>query len=398
MDARKAAQRVKQALKQKKVTQDDLAKKLEVSRAAVGHWTTGERPLDRETVDRIAKALHVDSTWLAGETAPEAATSTAGWHFPVPIAGQRDFGNANMYSFKAKIDTLTREAGQNGLDARDDASSAIVMRYRLIELTGADVQAFCAALGWDDLRAHIEASCANKGKSKLARLLAAGLERVDKNPGRLLLLRIDDFGTIGLDGDEAGSGSFAALVRNNLDSEKGSTTAGGSFGLGKGVHWICSDIKTVLFNTVTATHRARVIARSELTYHAFDGKEHAGPGWFGNLGEEQFAESIADEELAARLHLARDPLPKELKELVPHEHGTSILIVAFQDPASEELDEPTAIVDNIEQAVALNFWPAIRRKRLAVVVEHQLNSQIRSQKIVDPTNLLGLGGNAGSYP
>lgn len=385
--------RLKKAMRDARLTQEDLAKRLTVSRSLVGHWTNGQRAPDSDAVGRIAKALQVDPAWLRGEQVmPQPDVMTA-WSFPAPIPGQRDFGNANIWTVPADVKTEVREAGQNVKDAHDNKSRTTVMRMRVIELSGQEVKDFKDAARWSELERHIEAASGRETKGKLARKLAAGLERVRANPDRLILLRIDDFGTTGLTGTETGEGPFAALVRNNLDTNKSSTSAGGSFGLGKAAHWRCSDVSTVFFNTVTATHRARVIARSELTYHKTnDGADqHAGPGWFGAFdptGTQGYVESVNDEILAKKLRLERDPLPPELQARIATNHGASILVVAFQNPASEDPDDPASLVAELEREIAVNFWPAIQSSRMAAIVEHEVNGHVRETRVVDPRRFL----------
>lgn len=377
--------RLKRTMRDARLTQEELAKRLDVSRALVGHWASGQRTPDADAVSALARALQVDVQWLRGGKPMAASAVTAQWNYPQPIPGQRDFGNANVWTVPADVKTEVREAGQNIKDAADGKSRSTVMRFRVIELHGQEVREFWAAAGWPDLKKHLEAASGRDNKGKLARKLAAGLARIESNPDRLLLLRIDDFGTTGLYGPEVGTGPFAALVRNNLDSDKSSTGAGGSFGLGKAAHWRCSDISTVFFNTVTQEHEARVIARSELTYHELGGQSaHAGPGWFGVPSNAGYVESIKDDALAAKLHLHRDPLPPELEARVATKYGASILVVAFQNPASEEPDDPAALLEEIEREIAVNFWPAIRRERMAAVVEHQVDGHVRDTRIVDP--------------
>jgi len=385
------AKRLKQAMREAHLTQEDLAKRLGVSRSLVGHWTNGQRAPDSDAVGRIANSLQVDAAWLRGDQAmTQSATKKTNWDFPEPIPGQRDFGNANVWTVPADVKTEVREAGQNIKDAHDDKSLSTVMRMRVIELSGQEVKDFKEAAGWNELEKHIEAASGKDTKGKLARKLAAGLERVRSNPERLILLRIDDFGTTGLIGDETGKGPFAALVRNNLDTDKSSTGAGGSFGLGKAAHWRCSDVSTVFFNTVTPTHRARIIARSELTYHELDGgsRQHAGPGWFGSKGSLGYVESIDDVDLAKKLRLERDPLPPELRTRVATDFGASILVVAFQNPASEDPDDPAALVSELEREIAINFWPAIQSNRLAAIVEHEVNGHIRETRLVNASRFL----------
>ena len=75
-------------------------------------------------------------------------------------------------------------------------------------------------------RGHVRAG---RGEVEMGRLARFGEQ------DRLILLRVDDYGTIGLNGpepdpeaEEEQRSPYSALIRNNLDSTKLTTTAGGS--------------------------------------------------------------------------------------------------------------------------------------------------------------------------
>ncbi len=185
---------------------------------------------------------------------------------------------------------------------------------------------------------------------------------------------MEDTGTIGLLGDEFGKGNFAALCRNNLDSDKQSGTAGGAFGLGKAVLWRVSRFATVLFGShlsvpVEDRWLARVFGRCDLPWHQISQKGHtqqfAGPGWFGAIEYDEHHSERAvsfwnNEALLQDLRLERSN----------HASGTSIAVVGFHDPSAEqEEDDPTGLADKIERAVADWFWPDLTEGRLSVRVE-----------------------------
>jgi RNA polymerase primary sigma factor len=298
-------------------------------------------------------------------------------------------GNANALTIPFSLATEVREAVQNSKDAHDGRSKSVIVRFSLIELRGQFARTFLDAARWSELRPHVEAATHLSGKSKLARLLREGLQSFDEATEsaagpRVTLMRVDDFGTRGLTGDETGEGSYAALVRNNLDSTKGSKSSGGSFGLGKASHWICSNLSTVYFNSVTSDRRSRVIARSELTHHALAGGiEYQGTGWFGR-DDAGVPVSIDDQDLAERLQLARHGLSDDLRSRIQSDHGTSVLVVGFRDPEME--DEPTwnSFRDGVMRSAAVNFWPAMVRGDLSVVVDHLVDGQVIDSRTVDP--------------
>lgn len=62
------AERIKQLRAEAKMTQEDLARELRVSKGAVGNWETGIRRPDPETLDEIADLFNVDMDYLLGRT------------------------------------------------------------------------------------------------------------------------------------------------------------------------------------------------------------------------------------------------------------------------------------------------------------------------------------------
>jgi hypothetical protein len=303
------------------------------------------------------------------------------WFRPEPPDKSRDFGNANIWTFRPDLDTFVREVGQNTLDVR--VATTVELRFRVIQLRGKDLVDFLDALHWEStLRPHIEAAAASG--QKLGRSLAEGLRRLDENE-LLMLMRVEERGAVGLIGEEFGSGSnFVGLTRNNLDSAKRTATAGGAFGLGKAVLWRTSLLSTVLFNSDIDDEEYpdkddRLIGRTELSWHSVGDKAYAGPGWFGRLDEGTAVSVWGDAELARRLCLER-----------PVSTGTSIVIPGFHDPAVDDEPSPSAIAERLAVGAASNFWPAIESGSLKVVVETatgRSDDTVTSEVVVDPESL-----------
>jgi len=283
--------------------------------------------------------------------------------------------------------TFVRETGQNSLDAALSAAGGVTIRYSLIELS-LDSPAFAAfkdAINIDELLSHV--SEAARTESRLGTRLAAGVKQLNES-GKLLLLRVDDYGTTGLYGSETSTeeaSPFAALVRNNLDSSKRTTTAGGSFGLGKAVLWRCSDLSTVLFASKNAKgfqpdHVGyRFIAKTELTWHETEGKQWAGPGWLGR--SQSHGEALwVDDGFLERIQMGRDRLPEGVDS--NRSSGTSVLVIGFRDPEAQGPVDPRVVADAIAREAARNFWPALQRGRLSVLVEAWVNDKLEKSIIV----------------
>jgi RNA polymerase primary sigma factor len=187
---------------------------------------------------------------------------------------------------------------------------------------------------------------------------------------QLRLLIVEDTGTTGLLGPEFGEGNFAALCRNNLDSNKKSGTAGGAFGLGKAVLWRVSQFSLVLFNSnlhepdKDGNQLNRVFGRCDLPWHSCDGEEYAGPGWLGRIekGAKEGDRTVSywgNDVLASDLYLGRATLGS----------GTSIAVVGFHDPSDECEDDADSLASAIESAVADCFWPDLTAGNLEAKVE-----------------------------
>lgn len=403
-DTHQVAARLKEAVDKSGMSRTNLAFELGVTPGAVSHWLTGRRACPPEIIARIADLLKIDKgSIVAGPKSSESgraaellaypqgsskeikmseSTSAAEWGFrDAPPDGGRDFGNSNVYATPPDVNTLVRETGQNSED--QSLGGLVHLRYTLIELTrGSEGFArFLEAMKFDGLTRHLKQAA--ETNSKLGTRLHAGLERLQKEP-RLLLLRIDDYGTTGLRGQEANDDQpFAALVRDNLNSAKATTTAGGSFGLGKAVLWRCSDISTVLFGSHVSVGdrvRSRFIGKAELTWHQLDGRPYAGPGWYA---VPESKDSIWDADgLLDALHLSRLPPPADID---PHRpFGTSILIIGFRDPQAEASGDTSGLVQKLARAAAVNFLPAMMWGRLRVSVERIVDGRAAEQILVDP--------------
>jgi RNA polymerase primary sigma factor len=395
-------ERIASALQSKGMSRFQLAKALGVTPGAVSHWLIGRRRCPPDVLARAAEILRIDKGSLLEPSLAHAkasalkggdsmaqelkgAVAEVTWQFrPAPNDGGRDFGNPNIWATPPDVNTLVRETGQNTLDAA--RGGRIHLRYTLIQLSqGKDAyERFMRALQFHQLKQHLTGAA--RTQSKLGTRLRGGLERLE-HEGRLLLLRISDYGTTGLRGDEKSDDQpFAALVRDNLFSAKQGPTAIGSFGLGKAVLWRCSDISTVLFGSHVAVisdgaevARPRFIGKAELTWHLVENQAYAGPGWLAGSG----TNSVWDaDHLLKDLYLRRDPLPDGIDGPL----GTSILIIGFRDPQAEVGADPADLMAKLTRAAAENFWPAMRSQttRLEVSVELVVDDVVTDSVMVVP--------------
>jgi transcriptional regulator with XRE-family HTH domain len=391
-------QRLADAISGSGLSQSDLAKKLDLSSAAISAWCTGAKKPSLPNLERLAEVLGVSPAYLQfGETDRtidgrllEALRTlyrdAATWYWrPAPRDLGREFGNAAGYAFETSIPTLTRESGQNISDEKIDTEATVEARYTVIELTGQHLSDFLERLRFDQLRPHLEAAANHK---KAGPAIKRGLAQVDE--GRLLLFRIEDVNASGLTGPEFAPGRFMAVVRNILDSQKGDG-AGGSFGLGKATLWSSSHFGLVLTNSNLSVGEegrrdGRFMGRIDLPWHEVDGDQWAGPGWFGvpdiedtESGSPRTVSLWGNEALAQDMYMSR----------AAGLSGTTFLIVGAYD-ASGAVHTVEEIADEFARSLADNFWPAMADRpdgsppRLRAIVRAQRNDHGIFEKYVNP--------------
>ncbi|MSO37803.1 MAG: XRE family transcriptional regulator [Acidimicrobiia bacterium] len=371
--------RLIQALRDCEVTQAGLATRIGGTQAGVSQWCTGKKIPTSHNLDAVAESLGISRNWLQSGIGPMRAVdptsqraayrSQAFWGFrPAPPDGGRDFGNANVWSFDPTVEVLVREVLQNALDAGLPGGPAVRVTFRIITLRNGELRSYLEALKWAELKQHLDASTHNR--QKLGSLIKDGLDWLADSK-ELTLLVIEDSGTTGLLGAEKGDGKFAALCRNNLDSNKeGATTKGGAFGLGKGVLWRASRFATVVFCSNLAhpneegKRNLRLLGRCDLPWHNVDDTQsYAGPGWLGQRNpESEDHDAVSfweNESLASDLYLARSDIGS----------GTSACVVGFHDPSSDKPKSPRELATEIERASAAHFFPALAMGRLNVAVQ-----------------------------
>ena len=275
------------------------------------------------------------------------------WVFdPVPASGAIKGGDPTSYVFHESLDTFVREVLQNANDQRL-GGWPVRVEFSFHELTGSRASDALAALAWDTLEQHVRGVAGSR--SLIAGRMSQILENSDD--GRLLLLRIDDFGTRGLFGDEDGfEGNFAPLCKHVLVTTDDKAAKGGSHGLGKAVLWSFSGLSTVLFSSTVGEDpvQFRLFGRTELPYHETGSDAWSGPGWFGMPEETsrglRAVSAFGRRTLAGRACLDRAPEAGT---------GTTIGLLGFMEPDQETPRRPAEVAADILSSAARWFWPRL---------------------------------------
>tara|TARA_B100000768_G_scaffold181994_1_gene208163 strand:- start:852 stop:2780 length:1929 start_codon:yes stop_codon:yes gene_type:complete len=257
-----------------------------------------------------------------------------------------------------------RETISNSADQRPEGSSSPVKIYvDVISLSGDSKERFKKAIDWKNLSLHAKASKIEDPRNPARQRLHSSLRKFNNSSDSVTLVKISDYGANGLIGDENDADSnFFLFAKAMMISSKSNQTQG-SFGVGKGVLYHASNLRTVLMSSTIledGVHKNRIFGRSLLPNHTCNepGTEvwnsrqtWEGSGNFGNSDEGTIPTSLSvfdvDESLQENLFLNRD---------INLGTGTSAISIDYD---TDHRGGPSAIVEGFHNDIKRWFWPAL---------------------------------------
>lgn len=286
-----------------------------------------------------------------------------GWRFPILDGGnEQGFNNSGIETFNGSemYDNLAREICQNSLDAKDeDIEEPVVVKFTTEDIDISSNKAINDLLG-------IIGKCENywRGREDDKLRNFFGIVKKMKEKDNISILRISDYNTKGLEGAKAKKSEkspWRGLTHSDGVSYK-NEDSGGSYGIGKNAPFVCSQIRTVFYNTYAKDGEKAFqgIARL-MTHHNENGEDTIGTGHYFNCDEKGPIFENDDCEF-------RDMFDR-------NEYGTDVIVVGFYKTVNWQ--------DAIEKAIVKNFFLAIYEGKLIVHVDNRIIDAEKLQDILD---------------
>ena len=274
------------------------------------------------------------------------------WAFGIqdPI-NQKGPNSATTMSFKgSKFHSFIRESIQNSMDAVDDRTKPVHVRFDWRQFSRHQFPEFCK------LKKHIQ-GCLDSfpGNDNAEKLYRPMLSYFDQE--NIGYIRVVDTNTTGMHYDaEDNSSPFMAFISDGVatHANKG---AGGAFGFGKDVFWAMSPISTVFVSSKTDSEVNFEGVTKLCTHSIIPGELLVPNGSYDTDGQRK----VITEE---------DKIPEEFR---PKQKGTTIFVLGVPN-----IDE--SVKKELVKAVLRNFWMAIYNNKLTVEVNIVLN-KILAQRI-----------------
>ena len=251
--------------------------------------------------------------------------------------------SGEYFSSSDVAESLAREVIQNCLDARADSAEVVRVVFELRDMASADIP------GIGGLRSAFAAAVTATSNLQGSKYMVdAGVSAAKKN---VQVLRIGDYGTVGLRGSESVNDPQSALSTLTRSSGASSNDGqrGGSFGIGSAVGPFASRMRTVAYVSLPEGQTQTVFAAtSKLASHKDkDGVRRQGTGHFTDLND------TSDFAYMRGLDALPGFEPRSAQ-------GTDVYILDYRDSD----DDPA--LERIKRATLESFFVAIHRGRLEV--------------------------------
>jgi len=257
--------------------------------------------------------------------------------------------------FGNRVETVTREAFQNSIDAIADETKPVRVRVALEQLSRSEIPAV------DRLKKILEActdACKEANTAQGIRHFKHGVKVLES--GKIPTLVISDFNTTGLTGVNEDKRSKYYNFFKSVGGHNKPPGAAGSYGFGKTTNMAFSEIDTFF---ATSNHGEGLLFMGCLRVcsHTIDGKVMRGVGSYGLHGQ---------------LPVRNDAtIPKVfLREHRLNQRGTDVFIPAYKDHGDWK--------ENTIKSALKNFWLAIYAGKLEVEVDDLLIQKSNVEQVM----------------
>lgn len=287
---------------------------------------------------------------------------TRAWKFEENTGGEKEGFNASGISMFAgdTVESLTREVIQNSLDARDDKTKPVEIRFEVLKVDKSTAPEIYALGEWID-RGYDAEKHQDMNSAVGIDFYEAARNYLNADAG-LPLLAIHDSNTIGLGGPLRTSrlekdGSWISLVASSGVTLKQGDDALGSFGQGAKAPFAISGLRTVFYYTKTRNdtpQQSRFQGKSILQSMWLSDHVHTGKtGFFGEEDTEGKVRALIDAEVPDWVRRSRSSFTDE--------NGTSLFVAA-----PREAEDTDAFWFKMKVAILANFYYAISAGNLEV--------------------------------
>jgi hypothetical protein len=312
------------------------------------------------------------------------------WHFALTDGGTEEgFADAGMTHFASDPHHyIAREIIQNSLDAKDESKKGepVVVEFKLFKVP--TEEAIPDLDGYKKiLNENIES---NKSAPDSKKFFTTALKKINNKD--INVLSISDSSTVGIKDINKEVGRWHGLIKMKGKGAQQQRNQGGTFGIGKSAPFVCSELRTVLYNTKNVQGESAFIWKSMFTTHGTPKK--TGDGFYCNVSKDDNGET----------HTNGITDSKIKPSFINRDHnGADVFILGFIKPEKEKQDKKADPWNVILQRVVLdNYFVALYDNELRVIIKDEIKGrsyEINSANVIDKMKIdYKFRGNDSNYP
>jgi len=279
------------------------------------------------------------------------------WHFAkTGGGGEEGFEDAGMAYFKADPHHyIARETIQNALDAKDETKKGepVVVEFKLFKAPTEE-----AIPDLDEYKKILNENIeSNQTNPETKQFFTNALKKASNK--EIAILSISDSSTVGIRGINKDVGRWHGLIKMKGKGAQEQRNMGGTYGIGKSAPFVCSDFRTILYNTKNNQDESAFIWKSMFTTHGTPKKR--GDGFYCDYSKDKngeiYSNGIQDEKVRSSF-IKRD------------HNGADIYILGFKKPDSKQ---PWNVI--LQRVILNNYFVSLYDNELRVIIIDEIKDR-----------------------
>ena len=296
------------------------------------------------------------------------------WHFPKTEGGvEQGFEDSSMAYFKSDPHYyIARETIQNALDARDESKKGepVVVEFKLFKADVSD-----AIPNLEEYQIILEQNLkSNSTNSNAKRFFKRAIE-ISKQK-TLNILSISDSNTVGVNDINKDKGRWHGLIKMVGKGSQEQRNMGGTFGIGKAAPFVCSELRTVFYNTINKQNESAFIWKSIFTTHGRPKRQ--GYGFFCDY-------SVKDNETIANGLTVENMKPSFADR---NYNGTDLFILGFRKPIVKNDKKASKHSWHVlfKRVILNNYFASLYDNELRIIMKDEVEKkdyEINSSNVIE---------------
>lgn len=313
----------------------------------------GEQKLSKGQLYATENRATIVPTESKKAKSKKEAYMTLEWHHPALDGGEVvGITNVGTQVFR-DLEQFYKEMGQNTRDAHNGLAAPATIVFKRERIKIAEVPGLREVLERLEMCKESWSHCPTA-----CEFFDRGISTLQSRKGVVDCLRVSDYNTRGVPGNEADKNSPWYKLARSTGSTGKKSGEGGSHGVGKIAALAASQVRTVYYSTLAEDGGRRFLGTSLLTTYSDEkGIERQPRSFFGDKGGKTIVDSRR--------------IPESLRR---EEIGLDILIPAFKFKRNW--------MDHAMASVVKFFWPAISQGVFeAIVVEDDKEDRVNKENL-----------------